>query len=156
MSGLRQLDADCVKDKAGLPRPAEEGNDVAAGQPLIKLDDTKARAVLGPLQRRQAESDAEILENDMLIVDAQVDPKDRDVVRPGLPAEARFTAFSQRTAVPVKARVELVEDPRNALGGASIHPGMQSEVMIVTGQRTALSYLLRPVTRSLNRAFTDE
>ena len=116
--------------------------------------------------------------DDNLIVDAKVDPKDRDVVRPGLPAEVRFTAFSQRTASPVQAkvlsvsadrlndertgqpyylaRIELVGDPSAALGGASIHPGMQSEVMIVTGQRTALSYLLRPVTRSLNRALTDE
>ena len=33
---------------------------------------------------------------------------------------------------------------------------MQSEVMIVTGHRTALSYILRPVTRSLNRALKDE
>lgn len=116
--------------------------------------------------------------DDKLIIDAKVDPKDRDVVRTGLLAEVRFTAFSKRTAVPVKAtvlsvsadrledkqtglhyylaRIELLEDPSKALGGASIHPGMQSEVMIVTGQRTALSYILRPVTRSLNRALKDQ
>lgn len=116
--------------------------------------------------------------DDKLIIDAKVDPKDRDVVRTGLMAEVRFTAFNKRTAVPVKAtvlsvsadrledkqtslpyylaRIELLEDPRQALNGGAIHPGMQTEVMIVTGQRTALSYILRPVTRSLNRALKDE
>jgi hypothetical protein len=33
---------------------------------------------------------------------------------------------------------------------------MQAEAMIVTGERTALAYLLRPVTRSFDRALRED
>lgn len=113
-----------------------------------------------------------------LIVQARVDPKDRDVIAAGQPASVRFTAFSQRIAASVAARVasisadrltdpqtgqpyygavvELTEDPGRALGGARIHPGMQAEVMIVTGERTALAYLARPVLASVQRALRED
>ena len=116
--------------------------------------------------------------NDQLVVEARLDPKDRDVVASGMPAEVRFTAFNQRNSLPVSgqvvwisadglsdektgspyyvARIELTEDPAKALSGASIYPGMQANVMIVTGQKTALSYLFRPLTRTLTGAFREE
>lgn len=117
-------------------------------------------------------------DNDQLVVEAHLDPKDRDVVGSGMPAEVRFTAFNQRSSMPVKgrvvwisadgltdertgqpyyvARIELVEDPATALGGGSIYPGMQATAMIVTGERTALSYLFRPLTRTFTAAFREE
>jgi HlyD family type I secretion membrane fusion protein len=117
-------------------------------------------------------------DNDKLVVEAHLDPKDRDVVASGMPAEVRFTAFNQRNSMPAKgrvvwisadglkdektgqpyylARIELVEDPAKALSGGSIYPGMQANVMIVTGERTALSYLFRPLTRTFNAAFREE
>ncbi|MGI9437563.1 MAG: HlyD family type I secretion periplasmic adaptor subunit [Geminicoccaceae bacterium] len=117
-------------------------------------------------------------DNDQLVVEAHLDPKDRDVVASGMPAEVRFTAFNQRNSMPVKgrvvwisadgisdersglpyyvARIELVEDPSNALNGASIHPGMQANVMIITGKKTVLSYLFRPITRTVTGAFREE
>ncbi|MGI9508658.1 MAG: HlyD family type I secretion periplasmic adaptor subunit [Geminicoccaceae bacterium] len=116
--------------------------------------------------------------NDQLVIEARLDPKDRDVVTSGMPAEVRFTAFNQRHSLPVKgrvvwisadglsdektgspyyvARIELTEDPANALSGASIYPGMQANVMIITGQKTALSYLFRPLTRTFTGAFREE
>ena len=117
-------------------------------------------------------------DDDRLVIEARLDPKDRDVVDSGMPAEVRFTAFNQRNSKPVKgrvvwisadrmadersgvphylARIELVEDPAGALNGASVYPGMQANVMIVTGQRTALSYLFRPLTRTFTGAFREE
>jgi HlyD family type I secretion membrane fusion protein len=113
-----------------------------------------------------------------LVVEAQVNPIDIDVVSVGLPALVRFTAFNQRNTVPVEGRitsvsadrltdtaqersyyqirVELPADVLKTLGGAQLHPGMQAEVMIVTGKLPALEYFLRPVTRSLNRAFRED
>jgi HlyD family type I secretion membrane fusion protein len=113
-----------------------------------------------------------------LIVEARVDPKDRDVVAAGQAASVRFTAFSQRIASTVAARVqaisadslvdartgaryyralvELTEDPSPALGGARLHPGMQADVMIVTGERTALAYLARPILASVQRALRED
>ncbi len=54
------------------------------------------------------------------------------------------------------ARVELTGDLQKALKGAPLHPGMQAEVMIVTGARTALDYLFKPITQSMNRALREE
>ena len=42
---------------------------------------------------------------DALIIEARVDPRDIDVVRWGLPARVRLTAFNQRSAVPMNGRV---------------------------------------------------
>lgn len=116
--------------------------------------------------------------HDQLVVEAQVDPNDIDVVYPGLLARVRLSAFSQRTTRPIKGRVvsvsadrlvnkntglpyytaivELTEDPREVLGGASLHPGMSAEVMLITGTGTALDYLLAPVSRTFERAFREE
>jgi len=113
-----------------------------------------------------------------LVVEARIDPKDIDVVRDGLDAQVRFTAFNQRHRAPAAARltsisadlltdqatgqsyylarVELVvEDAAAAAELAALHPGMQAEVMIVTGARTALDYLLEPLVLSLDRAFRE-
>jgi HlyD family type I secretion membrane fusion protein len=112
-----------------------------------------------------------------LIVEAQVDPQDIDIVHKGLDAHVCFTSFSQRNAVPIAGRVisvsadrltdersgfsyylakiELTEDPRENFNGAELYPGMPAEVMIVTGSRTALDYLLRPITSSLRRSMKE-
>lgn len=36
-----------------------------------------------------------------------------------------------------------------------LHPGMGAEVMIRTGARTPIEYLLKPITRSLGRALRE-
>ncbi len=114
---------------------------------------------------------------DKLVIEAQVHPNDIDVVHPGLLAHVRLTSFNMRSTRPVEgriksvsadrltdertgaafylARVELMQDPAEALDGASLYPGMPAEVMIVTGARTPLEYLLRPINVSLNRAFRE-
>ena len=120
-------------------------------------------------------------EQGKLIIEARVDPKDRDIVKIGQEAEIRFTAFNQRITEPVpgkvilisadsladvnvtgqqtafyKAKVELLEDPTTVLNGADLFPGMQADVMIITGQRTAMQYFLKPIIKSFNRAFRDD
>lgn len=116
-----------------------------------------------------------------LIIEAQIDPKDRDTVKIGQEAQVRFSAFNQRITQPVrgkvvlisadrlvdsdpngknisyyKAKVELLEDPSEVMNGAPVYPGMQAEVMIITGNRTVLEYLLKPVRKSFNHAFRDD
>jgi HlyD family type I secretion membrane fusion protein len=113
-----------------------------------------------------------------LLVNAHVDPKDRDIIRPGQLAEVRFTAFSQRALRPIKGKVnvisadrlidkttqlpyylatiELTEDPVKVLNNTPVYPGMQATVMIITGERTAIEYLTKPLFRSFTRAFKEE
>ncbi|NJO37437.1 MAG: HlyD family type I secretion periplasmic adaptor subunit [Rhizobiales bacterium] len=117
-------------------------------------------------------------DDDQLVIEAHLDPKDRDVIAAGMPAEVRFTAFNQRVSMPVKgrvawisadsivdertglhhyvARVELIEDPARALKGGAVYPGMQANVMIVAGEKTALSYLFRPLAQMMTGAFREQ
>lgn len=115
---------------------------------------------------------------DELLVEARVSPDDIDVVHKGLEARVRFTAFSQRKTRAVEAMVESVSadslvdertgmpyflayvrvtgDLDEAIDGAALHPGMQSQVMIVTGERTFADYLLQPFLHGLDRAFRED
>ncbi len=115
---------------------------------------------------------------DALIIEARVDPRDIDVVHWGLPARVRLTAYKQRDAVPMDgrvvsvsadsiidertgqaydlARIKLDKDPADVMQGVSLYPGMQAEVMIVTGERTVLEYILAPFSRSIDRALRED
>ncbi|PCH58954.1 MAG: membrane-fusion protein, partial [SAR86 cluster bacterium] len=73
--------------------------------------------------------------------------------------EGRVTTISadrfsdERTGVDYfLARVELLDELPE---GVELYPGMQAEVMVVTGARTLLEYLTRPITQSLNRALRE-
>jgi len=50
----------------------------------------------------------------------------------------------------------LAADQYAALDGEQIHPGMQAEVMILTGKRTVLQYLFSPIAKSFNRALRED
>jgi HlyD family type I secretion membrane fusion protein len=115
--------------------------------------------------------------DERLVIEARVEPKDIDVVEPGLTAQVRLTAFSQRNTLPVMgrvltisadrltdersgedyflARVELLDDVGSLPNGTALYPGMHAEVMIVTEARTLLDYLFRPMAQSFNRAFRE-
>lgn len=112
-------------------------------------------------------------QGERLIVEAQIDPDDIEVLVPGLKALVRITAFNQRSAKPLEGRVisvsaDRLTDQRTAadyflarvelsegIEGIKLSAGMQAEVMIVTGSRTTLDYLTRPLTASINRAFRE-
>ena len=83
--------------------------------------------------------------------------------RISMPVEGRVVVISADSVTSKDARsayflakVELIEDPAPILNGASIYPGMQADVMIVTGERTMLEYLFRPISGSFNRALREE
>lgn len=113
--------------------------------------------------------------NEKLLIKARIDPLDIDIVHPGLKALVNLTSFSTRVSKPIEGKVlsvsadrlidqnngtlyylaivELTEEPSKVFEGAKLHPGMPVEVMIVTGARSALEYIFKPITSSFNRAF---
>jgi HlyD family secretion protein len=117
-------------------------------------------------------------QDDKLIIEAEVRPLDIEAVHAELPAEVRLTAYKQRrtptvsgTVVHVSAdsllnertgqpyyvaHVEIAPEQLARLEGVKLYPGMPAEVMIVTGKRTALEYLLDPVRDSFARAFREK
>ncbi|CAM5215504.1 Membrane fusion protein (MFP) family protein OS=Bosea thiooxidans OX=53254 GN=ARD30_00050 PE=3 SV=1 [Bosea thiooxidans] len=116
-------------------------------------------------------------ENEPLIVEAKVDPRDIDAVRVGSSTRVRLTAFNSRLLPPLQAKVayvapdQLVDektgvpyfvvraeiDPKSLRDyKVPLHAGMTAEVMIVNGERRAIDYLLSPFTDSFNRAFRED
>lgn len=110
-------------------------------------------------------------EGEGLILEVRVSPSLIDRIRPGLVADVRFSAFSQSPLLVVQgevmsvsadllseqtaqgtanyflARVKLTPQGVAALGPHQIQPGMPAEVVIRTGERTVLTYLLHPFVR---------
>lgn len=112
-----------------------------------------------------------------LIVEARIAPIDIDQAMAGQPARMRFTAFNQRTTPEVTGSVETIGaaatiDPTSGqtyylstiaiagdikkIGGKPIVPGMPVEVFLTTGNRSALSYLVKPFTDQMMRSFREE
>jgi HlyD family secretion protein len=116
-------------------------------------------------------------ESDSLLVEVKVAPNDIDQVRPGQRATVRFAAFNQRTTPELNGEVHLVSaditlDPKTGttfytvrvalpqdeiarLQGLKLVPGMPLETFIQTDRRTALSYLLKPVSEQIERAWRE-
>jgi HlyD family secretion protein len=111
-------------------------------------------------------------------VEVRLAPTDIDQVSVGQKARLRFPAFNQRTTPELDgsiARVapDLTKDPQSGaayyvarikIAGADLAAfkqmklvaGMPVESYIETGERTALSYLTKPFTDQLQRAFREE
>lgn len=111
---------------------------------------------------------------DLLLVDARVSPLDVDVVREGLEAQVRLPAFPGRQAPRIVGRVASVspdampdeatgrphftarvEVPAGQLGGLALVPGMTAEVLIVTGERTLMGYLMEPIAAAVRRGLRE-
>ena len=114
-------------------------------------------------------------EADALTVEAKLAPQDIDQVRVGQTAALRFSAFSQRTtpeldgvvsrvsadlttdqrtgAAYYVVRITLSESELARLEGLRLVPGMPVEAFIRTGERTVLSYVMKPFTDQITRAF---
>jgi len=110
-----------------------------------------------------------------LILEARIRPEDINHVAKGTAADIRLTAYKQRTTPLVGGRVSYVSgdrlnDPENknapyyvaqievdpaSLGELKMQAGMPAEVFIRTDSRSALDYLLAPVTAYLRRAMRE-
>jgi HlyD family type I secretion membrane fusion protein len=110
-----------------------------------------------------------------LILEARIRPEDINHVAKDTAADIRLTAYKQRTTPLVVGRVSYVSgdrlvDPQNnnaayyvaqievaprSLGELKMQAGMPAEVFIRTDSRTALDYLLAPVTAYLRRALRE-
>ncbi|OYW55880.1 MAG: hemolysin secretion protein D [Hyphomicrobium sp. 32-62-53] len=116
-------------------------------------------------------------QDDKLLVEAKIAPQDIDQVRVGMQARLRFSAFSQQTTPQIAgevasispdltrdqitgdiyftARISMPEAERAKLGTNKLQPGIPVEVHITTEERTALSYLVKPMADQINRAFRE-
>ena len=116
--------------------------------------------------------------NEPLIIQAQVPTNLIDKVHVGLPVEIQFPAFShsqtpnipgtvqvvaadsvvdQKTGMPYySVKVQVTPEGMKMLGVHKIRPGMPATALLITGERTMLNYLLKPLIDRMNIAFTGD
>jgi membrane fusion protein, type I secretion system len=80
-----------------------------------------------------------------------ITPEFKGVVSHVSPATARDASTNQSYYV---AEIEITDDLSKL--GRKLKPGMLVDIFITTELRTALSFLVRPVTDKFNRAFREE
>lgn len=115
----------------------------------------------------------------LLIIEARITPQDIDQVAIGSQATLRFSAFNQRTtpeltgtvthlsadrsvddqsgAIWYTASLSVTDEEIARLGEGIVPlPGMPVDVLIQTSERTVLSFLVKPITDHIARAFIEE
>jgi len=116
---------------------------------------------------------------ELLVIDAKVSIQDVDSVEIGQKANILLTGFNQATTPTLTGTVDhLAADrqvdeadnvpffqakiivPKEELArlddDQELRPGMPADAIIVTGERTMLEYLLKPLTQSLARSWREE
>jgi HlyD family secretion protein len=115
---------------------------------------------------------------DDLQVEAKVNPQDIDKLQVGQKTLLRLSAFNQRTTPELNGAVtrvspDVTTDQRTGqsyytirvsmppeevarLGEVKLIPGMPVEAFVQTGERTLLSYLIKPLSDQLMRAFREK
>ncbi len=114
-------------------------------------------------------------EADELTVEAKIPPQNIDQLMLGQPALLRFAAFNQRTTPEINGTVtrigaDLTQDAKTGvafyvvritmpkeevarLNCLKLIPGMPVEAFVQTGERTMLSYFMKPLNDQLMRVF---
>lgn len=116
-------------------------------------------------------------QEDLLVVEAQVQPKDISQLSSGQNARIRFPSFDQRTTPDLTAHVKTIspdlqrdqitghhfysvrlsipDQELAKLEGKHLVPGMPAEAFVETGDRTVFSYLMKPLHDQLVHAMRE-
>ena len=116
-------------------------------------------------------------DSDALTAEVKVPPNEIDLLYPGQSARLRFLTFHQQTTPELNAELSVVSadvtaDPKTGatyytarvsvseeeiarLGGVKLVAGMPVEVFVQTNPRTVISYLVRPLSDQIERAFRE-
>jgi HlyD family secretion protein len=157
-SDLREMDArigEYVERRVAAEDQLKRVDIIAPGEPIMMI----------------------VPEVDKLVVEAKVAPQDIDQIYYGQTTNLRFSAFDQKTTPEITGTVERISadvtvDTRTGasyyvvrvatspeqikrLGEFSLMPGMPVEAFITTGQRSVLSYFLKPLLDQANRTFRE-
>jgi HlyD family secretion protein len=114
---------------------------------------------------------------DTLAVEMRIQPQDIDSIHLDQKAVLRFAAFNQRVTPEIgglvsriaadvsqdaktgmsyyTARIRVPDAERDRLGKARLVPGMPVETFIQTGERSVLSYLVKPLTDQIAKAWRE-
>lgn len=112
--------------------------------------------------------------DDQLMVEARINPKDIAFIRPGQPALIKLTAYDfsiyggldaevvhissdsmkdEKENTYYLVRLKTTQNPDEI--GLKIMPGLTAQVDILTGKKTVLEYLIKPVLKATSMAMTE-
>ena len=170
---LRQL-----HDAEQQLRSASDGlNRLAIVAPISgRVLNLRKNAVSGVVTPGEALMDIVPLD-ERLTADVRISPQDIDQVEVGQTAEVLFPTLNRRQTPVLSgkvdvvsadrlvdsatnqpyylARVDITEASPDRLGSVMLKPGVPVEVHVQTGSRSALSYLLKPLTDSIRRGMNE-
>jgi len=118
-------------------------------------------------------------DNQTLLLEAQIPPHLIDKVQTGLPADIRFSSFAHSPQLVLEGKIlsisgDLLSDPKapqysyylarvqvtpagmKTLGQRQMQPGMPVEIVIKTGERSLLTYLIHPLTKRMAASLKEE
>lgn len=143
---------------------------------VVGLSFQTVGGVIGPGQRVLDV----VPEQEPLLLEARIQPHLINSVEPGLIADVRFSSFAHAPQLVVEgkvlsvsadllteqtpmgpmsyflARVQVTPAGMKTLGRHQMQPGMPAEVIIKTGERTLLTYMLHPLTRRVAASMTEQ
>ena len=145
----------------------------ASGQ-VVGLAVQTVGGVIGPGQKIMDI----VPQDEPLLLEAHIPPHLIDRVKPGLETDVRFSSFahSPMLVVPGKvvsvsndlltnevtgipyylARVTVTEEGMKKLGKRQLQAGMPVEVVVITGERSMLTYLLHPLLKRMASSMKEE
>jgi len=114
-----------------------------------------------------------------LLLEAHIPPHLIDKIQAGLSTDVRFNAFAHSPQLVVEGKVlsvsgDLLSDPAQpqfayflarvqvtpagmkTLGSRQMQPGMPAEIVIKTGERSMLTYLLHPLVKRMASSMKEE
>jgi HlyD family secretion protein len=164
-----------LREKAGVARDVLARVEVRAPRDGI-VQGIKVQSIGGVV--KPGEAMAEVIPvDDLLVLSAQVSPMDIDSVHAGQKTEIKFPAFSRHTTptihgklVSVSADSFMDEVSKQSFYRAKVVieqgaipddlrrklvPGMPADVLIIRGERTALTYLISPLRDAIWKTMRD-
>ena len=118
-------------------------------------------------------------DNQSLLLETHIPPHLIDKVQTGFPADIRFSSFAHSPQLVVEGKIlsvsgDLLSDPQapqyayylarvqvtpagmKTLGQRQMQPGMPVEIVIKTGERSLLTYLIHPLTKRMAASLKEE
>ena len=173
-----EIQADAEKSKALAEELAETEIRAPESGQIVGLQVQSVGAVIQPGQKIM---DVVPLD-EALLIEVKVAPHLIDKVHAGLVANVQFASFAHTPQLVIPGKVEsvskdLLTDPQGAmqpaqsyylarvsvtpqgmkeLGNNKMQPGMPAQVIIKTGERSMLKYLLHPLAQRLSASMKEE
>ncbi|MBS0371400.1 MAG: HlyD family type I secretion periplasmic adaptor subunit [Proteobacteria bacterium] len=174
----REVDADADKLKASTDELTRTTIRSPVEGQVVGLTTQTVGGIIGPGQKLMDI----VPRHESLLLEAHVPPHLIDRLKSGQETDVRFSTFAHSPALVVEGKVvsistDLITEPPSAnapassyylarialtekglkeLGDRQMQAGMPAEVVIKTGERTVLNYLLHPLIKRLAASMKEE